>query len=99
MRGFIQFIKERGVVGFAVGFIIGGSVTKVVTALVTDIVNPVLGLILSKTKSLESMYVKIAGAKILWGDFVSSLIDFLIIAFIVYAIVKGLRLEKMDNKK
>jgi large conductance mechanosensitive channel len=43
MKGFLNFIREQGVVGLAVGFILGGSVSKVVTSLVTDIINPVLG--------------------------------------------------------
>lgn len=99
MKGFIEFIRERGVAGFAVGFILGGAVTKVVSSMVTDIVNPTLGLILSRTKSLESMYFQVAGAKILWGHFASVLIDFLIIALVVYILFKGLGLEKIDKKK
>lgn len=99
MKGFIDFIRERGVVGFAVAFILGGAVTKLVASLVTDIVNPILGIILSRTKSLELMYFKIAGAKIMWGHFLSGVIDFLILAAVVYFIVKGLRLEKIDKKK
>lgn len=99
MKGFIEFIRERGIVGFAVAFILGGAVTKVVASLVTDIVNPILGLLLSKTKSLELMYFKIYGAKILWGHFVSVLIDFVILSLIIYFAVKGLRLEKIDRKK
>lgn len=99
MKGFIDFIRERGVVGFAVAFILGGVVTKVVSSLVSDIVNPMFGLILSRTKSLESMYSKIAGAKIMWGHFLSVAIDFLILSSVVYFIVKGLGLEKIDKKK
>jgi large conductance mechanosensitive channel len=99
MKGFIDFIRERGVVGFAVAFILGGAVTKVVSSLVTDIVNPVLGLVLSRTKSLESMYFKIAGAKIMWGHFITVAIDFLVLSAVVYFIVKIFGLEKIDRKK
>lgn len=99
MKGFIEFIRERGVVGFAVAFILGGAVTKVVSSLVTDIVNPILGLILSRTKSLESMYFKIAGAKIMWGHFITVAIDFLVLSAVVYFIVKVFGLEKIDRKK
>lgn len=99
MKGFIEFIRERGVVGFAVGFILGGSITKVVSSLVSDIVNPVLGLILSKTRSLESMSFQIAGSQIKWGHFLSAVIDFLIISLVVYVIVKSLKMENMDKKK
>lgn len=99
MKGFIEFIRERAVVGFAVGFILGGAVTKVVSSLVTDIVNPLLGLVLSRTKSLETMYFQIAGARIKWGHFASVLIDFIIISALVYLIVKGLRFERLDKRK
>ncbi len=99
MKGFIEFIQERGIVGFAVAFILGGAVTKLVSSLVTDLVNPVLGLLLSKTRGLESMYLQVAGAKILWGHFIGALIDFLTIALVVYFLVKSLRLEKIDKKK
>lgn len=99
MKGFINFIRERGVVGFSVAFIVGGAVTKLVASLVTDIVNPILGVILSKTRSLETMYFKIGQNKILWGHFISSCIDFIILALVVYFVVKGLGLEKIDKKK
>lgn len=99
MKGFVDFIRERGVVGFAVGFIVGGAVTQVIAAFVTDIINPLIGLLLSRTKSLESMSLKIANVKILWGHFLSVSLNFLILAAVVYFIVKGLGLEKIDKKK
>ena len=96
MRGFLKFIREQGVIGFAVGFIVGGAVTKLVTAFVTDIVNPAAGLALGFTKNLDKAYFQIYSAKIAWGDFVTSLIDFLIIAGVVYLIIRllGIELEK-----
>ncbi len=99
MKGFIEFIRERGVVGFAVAFIIGGAITQVVSSLVSDIINPIVGLLLSRTKSLESMSLQIAGAKIMWGHFLGVTLNFLIISFVVYAIVRGFRIEKIDKKK
>ncbi len=99
MKGFIEFIRERGVVGFAIGFIFGGAVTKLVSALVTDIINPFVGLFFGFTKSLEKAYFQIGPAKILWGDFVATLIDFIILAVVIYLIFKGLKLEKLDIKK
>lgn len=99
MKGFVDFIRERGVVGFAVAFIVGGAITKLVASLVTDIVNPILGVLLSKTRSLETMYLRFGQNKILWGHFVSNCIDFIILAFIIYFVVKALGLEKIDKKK
>ena len=43
MKGFLDFIREQGVVGLAVGFILGGAVSKLVASLVNDLINPLLG--------------------------------------------------------
>jgi len=99
MKGFINFIRSQGVVGLAVGFILGGSITKLITALVNDIVNPIVGLLVSRAGDLKANYLAIGGAKIMWGDFISSFIDFLIIALIVYFGVKVLGIDKLDKKQ
>ncbi|MDO9027333.1 MAG: MscL family protein [Candidatus Roizmanbacteria bacterium] len=94
----MSLLENGGVVGLAVGFILGGAIAKLVSSLVTDIVNPVLGLLLSKTKSLETMALRIGESKIMWGHFISVTIDFIIVAAVVYFIVKGLGFEKIDKK-
>jgi len=99
MKGFIKFIREQGVVGLAVGFILGGAVSKVVASLVSDIVNPVLGLVLGATDGLEAASLAVGSAKVMWGSFVGVLIDFFVIALVVYYGVKGLGLDKLDKKK
>ena len=99
MKGFLDFIREQGVVGLAVGFILGGAVSKVVTAIVTDLINPVLGIFLGTIGNLKNAYLRVGSSKIMWGDFVSTMIDFIIIAFVVYFGVKLLRLDKLDKKK
>ncbi len=98
MRGFLNFIREQGVVGLAVGFILGGAVAKMVTALVTDLLNPLIGLVLGGL-NLKSAYIKIGATKLMWGDFASVTIDFLVVAFVVYFGVKLLRLDRLDKKK
>jgi len=99
MQGFINFIRERGVVGLAVGFILGGRVTKVITALVTDIINPVIGLLLGAAGGLKTASISLGPSKILYGDLISVLIDFIIVALVVYYGVKIIGLEKLDKKK
>lgn len=99
IQGFMEFIREQGVIGLAVGFILGGSVAKVVSSLVTDLINPLIGLVLGSTKGLESAKVILFGAKIMYGHFLSVTLDFLIIAAVVYFIIKGLGLHKLDKKK
>jgi large conductance mechanosensitive channel len=99
MKGFIDFIREQGVVGMAVGFILGGSVSKVVGSLVQDIINPVLGVILGAAGSLSQAYVELGPAKIMWGSFANTTIDFLVVAVVVYYGVKLLKFDKLDKKK
>lgn len=99
MKGFLEFIREQGVMGLAVGFILGGAVSKLVTALITDIVNPILGLILGAAGNLRDAYFSIGSSKLMWGDFLATLIDFAVIAAIVYYGVHGLGLDKIDKKK
>jgi len=99
MKGFINFIREQGVIGLAVGFILGGAVSKVVSSLVTDIINPVLGMVLGAVGNLDEAYLPIGNAKLMWGSFVNTAIDFIVIALVVYYGVKLLKLDKLDIKK
>ncbi|HRN70348.1 MAG TPA: MscL family protein [Candidatus Woesebacteria bacterium] len=99
MKGFLHFIREQGVVGLAIGFILGGSVAKVVSAIVEDLINPILGLILGSTKGLEGAYLPFFGARIMYGHFLAVLLDFVIIAAVVYFVIKGLKLDRIDKKK
>ena len=97
--GFIDFIREQGVVGLAIGFILGGAVSKVVSALVTDIINPLIGAMIGSADGLKEASIKLGEQQILWGDFVSITIDFLIIAAVVYFGFKALKLGRLDKKK
>jgi len=100
IAGFVQFLREQGVVGLAIGFILGGAVSKVVTAFVTDIVNPLVGLLLGSTEGLKQASVTLGESNaIMWGDFVSVLVDFVIIAAVVYFGFKGIGLDRLDRKK
>lgn len=99
MKGFMDFIRTQGVVGLAVGFILGGAVSKVVSSLVNDLINPILGIILGAAGDLKSAHIAVGGAKIMWGNFVSTSIDFVVIAAVVYFGVKKAGLDKLDKKK
>lgn len=98
MSGFINFIRKQGVVGLAIGFILGGAVSKLVASLVNDIINPVVGIILGKTGNLSSAAFNLGPITIFWGNFINTLIDFLIIALVVYFGFKLLKLDKLDKK-
>ena len=95
MTGFIQFVREQGVIGLAIGFILGGAVSKVVTSFVTDVINPLIGMLFGNIGGLADMMV----GPVLLGSFVASIIDFLIIAAVIYFGFKGLKLDRLDVKK
>lgn len=97
MRGFIDFIREQGIIGLAMGFILGGASSKLVNAFVADIVSPIIGLVLGNIHSLSDSYIQIGTAKIMWGDFVATSIDFFILAFSVYFVFVVLKLNKIDK--
>lgn len=99
MRSFLDFIREQGVVGFATGFILGGAVSDLVKAFVTDLVNPVIGLFLGSVEGLKTRAFPLFGATIAWGDFITILINFLVLAAVVYFLFRVLGLEKLDKPK
>ncbi len=99
MKGFIDFIRTQGVVGLAVGFVLGKAVSDVVASIVNDLINPIIGLALGKFGNLNAMSLHILSANITYGKFISVLINFSIIAFVVYFGVKKLGLDKLDQSK
>ncbi len=103
MSGFIDFIREQGVVGLAVGLAIGTAAGDTVKKLVTAFIDPLVQLIVGSQQGLQSasFTVEIAGRRgeFLYGAFISSLITLIAVAFVIYAIVHFLKLDKLDKKK
>lgn len=99
MNGFVQFIRERAIAGLAIGFILGGATSELVRAFINDIVNPLLGLLLGKVEGLTTASFSVFGAEILWGDFVSVLINFFVLAGVVYLGFKWLKLDTPSGQK
>ena len=99
MAGFVEFIRKQGVVGLAIAFILGGAVSKVVGSLVGDIINPIIGVLLGGESSLAEMTIQAGDVTIGLGQFVTTVIDFAIIAAVVYFIFKGLKLDRLDVPK
>jgi large conductance mechanosensitive channel len=97
--GFVNFIREQGVMGLAIGFILGGSVQRVVSSLVNDIINPAVGILLKAHGNFDELKLTVNGTSILWGRFVTTLLDFVIISAVVYFVFKGLGLDRIDKKK
>jgi large conductance mechanosensitive channel len=97
--GFVDFIREQGVVGLAVGFVLGAAVANVVKALVDDIVDPLIGLVLGNAKSLSSLVWHVGNAEVRYGDFLAVLLDFVVVAAVIYGLLKLLKLDRLDSKE
>ena len=96
--GFFDFIRSHGVISLAVGIIVGTAVATLVKSLGDEILNPLIGLVLP-SKNLSTATLKIHSASIGWGSFVSNLINFILVALVVYILFKLLHLEKLDKKE
>jgi large conductance mechanosensitive channel len=96
IKEFKEFIMRGNVVDLAVGVIIGAAFSAIVTSLITDIITPLIlkpAFDFAQVSKLEDL--KWNGA--LWGKFVSSVITFLITAFVLFVLIKGM--NKMKKKQ
>jgi large conductance mechanosensitive channel len=87
LSGFRSFILRGNVVDLAVGIVIGTAFTAIVKSLVNDFVTPLVGIPLGKAGDFSERYWRIGGAKFLYGDFLNSLLAFILVAFVVYYFV------------
>lgn len=91
--GFLDFVRERGVMGLAIGFVLGTAVQKVVTAFVNDLLNPIISILLGRAQNLKEFKV----GDFLVGDFIMVTLDFVILCLVIYTVFKLLGLEKLDK--
>ena len=99
-KGFIaefkEFIARGNVMDLAVGVIVGGAFSAITTSLINDIIMPLLG-IFTGSISFAALSVTIGGAVITYGNFIQALLNFLVMAFIVFCMVKAV--NKMTHLK
>ncbi len=98
-EGFYEFYTQTRCSWPGGRFYFGGAVSKVVASLVSDIINPLLGLVLGAAEGLKTASFNVGEANVLWGSFFTVLIDFLVIALVVYFGVKSLGMDKLDKKE
>ncbi|MDB5194658.1 MAG: mscL [Parcubacteria group bacterium] len=99
MKGFIHFLRTQGVAGLAIGFIIGSAAQDFVKSLSTNILTPIVGRATGSIGDLQNASSTAFGISFGWGPFLSSLINLILIAFVVYIFFKGFHLERLDEKK
>jgi len=87
LKEFKAFVMRGNVLDLAIAVIVGGAFGKIVSSLVNDILMPVIGLIIGGVNFSERS-LTVGAAVITWGVFVQTIIDFLIIAFVIFLIVK-----------
>ncbi|GAA3200744.1 large-conductance mechanosensitive channel protein MscL [Lentilactobacillus kefiri] len=87
LKEFKAFIARGNVIDLAVGVIIGGAFTGIVTSLTNNLINPLIGIFLGKM-DLSNLAFKVGGATFKYGAFINSLINFLIVAFVVFLLIK-----------
>jgi len=87
LKEFKAFVMRGNVLDLAIAVIIGGAFGKIVTSLVNDILMPVIGLIMGGLNFSE-LAITVGAAVIKWGNFVQTILDFLIVALVIFLIVK-----------
>ncbi len=94
LKDFKDFAMRGSVMDLAVGVIIGGAFGKIVSSLVDDILMPLIGLLIGGI-DFTGLKLTVGSAGVNYGTFIQNVVDFLIIAFVVFLMVRGLtKLQK-----
>ncbi len=115
ISGFMDFVRKQGVVGLAVGLAIGTQAGATVKTIVEGFINPIVSFIVGSQEGLLNAKWNVIGPDseatnywltlgnrtlvISWGSILSSLITLVAVAAVIYFVVKGLGLDKLDKKK
>lgn len=99
-KEFKTFVMRGNVMDLAVGVIIGAAFGKIVTSLVNDVLMPLLGILLGKV-NFTDLTIKIGSATVKYGMFIQNIVDFLIVAFCIFLMVKLINkvMKKKDDDK
>lgn len=104
-KGFVDFLRTQGVAGLAVGLVLGSAVTVLARSLIDNVILPPVGLLLGSGDGLKGLSWTIGTgnggdpAVIYYGTFINDLINFVIIALVVFLVFNLLGLSKLDKKK
>ena len=99
-KEFKEFATRGNIMDMAVGVVIGGAFQKIVTSLVEDIIMPCISILTGKV-DFSDMMLTVGDASIKYGNFITSIVNFLIIAFSIFLAVKYVNKlnKKMENIK
>jgi large conductance mechanosensitive channel len=106
LTGFVNFVREQGVVGLAVGLAVGTAAGAAVKQIVDGFINPIVGFLIGGIDLTKLTWVVIhpnvhgkGGLVFSWGAILSSIITLLATAFVIYWLVHLAKLDKLDRKK
>ncbi|MBQ1406560.1 MAG: large conductance mechanosensitive channel protein MscL [Eubacterium sp.] len=101
MKKFFEEFKEFAVKGnvmdMAVGIIIGGAFTAIVTSLVNDIINPLIGTLIGM--NFSKLVATVNGAEIAYGNFIMAIVNFIIVALVIFTIIKNMNKLREATKQ
>ena len=95
---FRQFLKQYSVIGLAIGVVMGTAINSLVQAFVQGIVTPFIGLLVPNEK-FQNLIVHVRGVEFKFGDVISATLHFVIIALLIYIVVKKLLHQEELLKK
>lgn len=88
IKEFKEFLSQGNVLGLAIGIIIGGTFKEIVNSLVDNIINPLLGLLVDV--DFSDLVFTVGGTTFRYGSFIMSIINFLLVAFVLFFVVKAI---------
>ena len=97
--GFMTFIKEQNVVGLAVGLVLGTAASALVNSLINNVIMPPLGFLLGSAEGIRGLVFTMGTtptgevAILRYGEFINDFINFLVLALVMYCVVKILKLD------
>ena len=96
LKEFREFAMHGNVMDLAIAVIIGGAFGKIITSLVNDVLMPLIGLVLGGL-NFSGLEYKLGEAVIKYGAFIQSIVDFIIVAFVIFMLVRAMnRLKKQE---
>ncbi len=99
LQEFFDFLQTFGVIGLAIAVVVGQAASKLVTAVVNDIVTPFIALFMPDTADLKDLSFVVGDSNFMYGDLIANIIDFAIIAFVVFLAYKQLSKFKLLEDK
>lgn len=96
LKEFKAFAMRGNVMDLAVGVIVGGAFSSITNSLINDIIMPIVGIFVSEA-SFADLSVSVGGAVITYGNFIQAILNFVILAFVVFCMVKAV--NRVAHKK